>query len=119
MGKRILLLEPEGEIRSLLIERLAEEGYEVSSPIDSYVGLECALASAFDLVMLNAKMPLIDGANFLSSLHEQGIQMPAVVFFRNVADRAPFTSLPSCILVQKPFQIDAMLQQIAQLIRTE
>lgn len=119
MGKRILLLEPEEEIRRFLIEKLQAAGYCVSSPIDSYVGIECALAKPFDLVILNARMPLIDGEAFLSSLCELGIQMPAVVFSRTTGEHAPFVLRPSCIVVQKPFQIDALLRHIAQLMDTK
>lgn len=119
MGKRILLLEPEEEIRRFLIEKLQDKGYGVSSPIDSYAGLEYAQTEAFDLVMLNARMPIIDGGDFLSCLREQNIGIPAVVFFRTASECTPFAAHSSCISVQKPFQIDALLQQIEQIMNTE
>lgn len=115
------MLEPEEEIRSFLIETLTHSGYEVVCPVDSYVGLECALAQPFGLALINAQMPLVDGEAFLHALTELGIRMPALIFARKITKplRTKFKDYPSCTLVHKPFQVNDLLRKIAQQFNSE
>lgn len=118
MPKQIMLLESEEEIRTVLTQHLQKAGYTVICPVDCYVGLECAENCSFDLVLLNYQMPIITGRRFLETLRNTGFQAPAIVFSQVSTDSEPlnFESLTPCILIQKPFQIDTLLEKIAHLI---
>jgi len=113
-----MLLENEEEIRAVLTQHLREAGYTVVCPVDSYVGLECAEDADFDLILLNDQMPIINGKEFLKALRNRGFEAPVIVFSHASVDRKSLgsESLTPCILIQKPFQIDILLKNIAHLI---
>lgn len=118
MPKQIMLLENEEEIRSVLTQHLREAGYVVISPVDTYVGLECAENTDFDLVLFNDQMPIINGEEFLTALRSAGFEAPAIVFSQTGSGREAlkFESLAPYVLIQKPFQIETLLKKVADLI---
>ena len=57
MPQKILVVDDEEEIRLLIADILKQSGYEVAVPVDSYVALELAQNTAYDLVTLDECMP--------------------------------------------------------------
>src|SRR5690606_30279595 len=62
---RILVVDDEADIRSLLEEILSEEGYEVVSAANAAQAREHRAASSPDLVLLDIWMPDADGISLL------------------------------------------------------
>jgi len=62
---RILVVDDEADIRSLLGEILSEEGYEVVSAANAAQARERRRASDPDLVLLDIWMPDADGISLL------------------------------------------------------
>lgn len=67
---RILIVDDEAPIRQGCAKILAEEGAHVEIAEDGRVGLEKAKASAFDLALIDLKMPQMDGMELLRHLGE-------------------------------------------------
>ena len=61
MPKRILIIEDEKALASLLSDYLSADGLEVESRADGASGLEAALSGSFDLVLLDLMLPVMDG----------------------------------------------------------
>jgi len=59
--KRILIIEDEKALASLLSDYLSADGLEVESRADGASGLEAALSGSFDLVLLDLMLPVMDG----------------------------------------------------------
>ena len=57
MSKRVLIIEDESTLALLLQERLEKEGYSVATCRDGEEGLAQALRGAFDLLVLDIKLP--------------------------------------------------------------
>jgi CheY-like chemotaxis protein len=66
--KRILIVDDEENIRMLFKEELEEEGYEVDIAANGLEALEKLKGSAFDLVLLDIKMPGMDGIQALNAI---------------------------------------------------
>jgi DNA-binding response OmpR family regulator len=79
---KILVVDDEGDIRSLLGEILSEEGYDVESAANAAEARERRQASRPDLVLLDIWMPDADGISLLrewssSSRSRRGSACPA------------------------------------------
>ncbi len=64
----ILIIEDDDKIRPLLVRSLHERGYAVSSAPNGMTGLNLALDSRPDLVILDLGLPDVDGTQVLSML---------------------------------------------------
>ena len=80
---KILVIDDERAIRNTLKEILEFEGYTVESAENGRVGLEMALATKYDLIYTDIKMPEMDGMEVLQAyrktVQEQGIDEAPVV----------------------------------------
>ena len=59
--KRILIVEDERDLRTLLSWALSKDGFDVSLAENGEEGLRQAISSAPDLVLLDLMMPKLDG----------------------------------------------------------
>ena len=65
---RILLIDDDVELCSLLKQLLGREGFDVATEHDGLHGLERAKESSYDLVLLDVMLPGIDGFEVLRRL---------------------------------------------------
>lgn len=68
LGARILVADDEYEIRTLLTKLLSRSGYEVMAADDGDVALEMFSDHDFDIIVLDVKMPTIDGFSVCSKV---------------------------------------------------
>ncbi|MAP94752.1 MAG: hypothetical protein CMK07_07360 [Ponticaulis sp.] len=88
MSARIAVVEDEAEIRSLIVEELEDEGYEVASAINGQEGLELVQSFKPQLVLSDITMPVLDGYGMLQGLRElKAFHSTPVVFLSALADR--------------------------------
>ncbi len=78
-GKRILVIEDDGEMRDLLKVYLARKGYAVSSAKDGSEALRNLAGQAFDLVITDVRMPGLSGLDILPGIKKLQPQAPVIV----------------------------------------
>jgi CheY-like chemotaxis protein len=107
---RILLVEDDAPLRTVLAEVLREDGYAVEEAADGQLALD-ALRAAPDAVVLDLQLPRLDGPGFIRELrdHPDRGRVPLLVISgaaqaADVADR-----LGADALVRKPFDLDELL----------
>lgn len=66
--KKILIVEDDLSYLELLRERISEEGYDPLTATDGKQGLAVALKERPDLILLDIRMPIMDGLQMLSEL---------------------------------------------------
>lgn len=71
MEKRILIVEDEKRLRDLLRDYLTKEHYKVDLAAHGEEGLEKALSSDYDLILLDVMMPFMDGFDMLKELRKK------------------------------------------------
>ena len=80
---KILVIDDERAIRNTLKEILEFEGYTVETAENGRVGLDMALATKYDLIYTDIKMPDLDGMEVLQAyrktVQEQGAEEAPVV----------------------------------------
>ena len=120
MPGRILLIEYEEEMREFICKILSEARYDVTSPVDSYVGLELAGEGDFDLIAVEDKMPLISGTAFAEALGDEDIHSPLLLLSDALTEsrREELKNLGIQSVIEKPFQVDNLLQVVETLLQT-
>ena len=114
IGPCILVIDDDPSIRALYTTLLRGEGYRVETAIDGQDGLN-QLGCAPDLILLDLMMPFMDGNEFLRRLrrlakHER---TPVLVLSANFA--AP-TLTGAQAVMQKPFEMDALLGRVSRML---
>jgi DNA-binding response OmpR family regulator len=75
----ILVVDDEASIRFFLSETLDRDGYQVTTAQDGYEALEQLQQQRFDLVLLDLRMPGLNGMQVLEKLREQSPDTAVIV----------------------------------------
>jgi two-component system, response regulator, stage 0 sporulation protein F len=77
--KKILVADDEMAIRLLYSEELKEEGYEVYTASNGREALDIVEKTPLDLVILDIKMPEMDGIEALRQIKERKPDLPVLL----------------------------------------
>ena len=104
MAKRILIIEDETALASLLSDYLSADGFSVESRADGPSGLEAAKSGGFDLVLLDLMLPGMDGFEVCRRLRQEA-DMPVLILSarREDGDKIRGLGLGADDYVVKPF----------------
>ncbi len=115
---RLLIVDDEEPIcRSC--ERIFEaQGFDVRSATDPERGLALATSERFDTILLDMKMPQLDGIGFLERLRAAGSEAPVIVItgYASVDTAARFMRLGAVDYVAKPFTPREISDAVARLV---
>lgn len=79
MEGRLLVVDDEAGIRKVLERILTGAGYQVSTAEDAFQALDRLDLQPPDAVVLDIKMPGMDGLGLMENLRQRGIELPIVV----------------------------------------
>ena len=90
MGKSVLIVDDEPGITAALMTRILHAGYEVFHAINGLAGVEAAAIHRPDIIILDIRMPDIDGYDACSRIKRiPGLEeTPTVFLSANVQDMA-------------------------------
>src|SRR4051794_40029821 len=77
-ARRILVVDDEDNLRSMLVAALKYEGYDVTQAADGAAGLRAARETKPDLIVLDVMMPALDGFAVVKRLREAGDRTPVI-----------------------------------------
>ena len=117
--KRLLLVEDEPGLVFTLTDRLGREGYAVDTTADGGSGLERAAAGGYDLVLLDAMLPGMNGFDLLRELRRRGVETPVIMLTARGAtvDKIVGLRLGADDYVTKPFEMLELLARIEAALR--
>jgi CheY-like chemotaxis protein len=105
MSKRILICDDEQHIRRMIRLALETAGYEVGEAEDGSTTLRLLLAdSNWDLVLLDQKMPGMDGLHVLREIKNRGLEIPVIMItaFASIELAVEAMKLGASDFVRKP-----------------
>lgn len=79
MEGRVLIVDDDPGVRTVLERILDGAGYEVSEAADAFQALDLLDSQHPDAVLLDIKMPGMDGFGLLENLRSRGIDVPVVI----------------------------------------
>jgi len=77
--KRILVVDDDPDIRQVLLDRMSSFGYAVETAIDGREALDALRCGGFDGMLLDMRMPEIDGLEVLRRTRVSHPDLPVVV----------------------------------------
>lgn len=67
---KVLLIDDDRELTGLLVEYLAEEGFDARAIDDPRLGLQEAISNSYEIVILDVMMPRINGIDVLQRIRK-------------------------------------------------
>jgi len=118
-GQSILVIEDDDQVRTLLIRLLSEGGYVARGASDGEAGLQQALSTHPDLVLVDVDLPLKSGVELTRELRQQGFRVPMLMLTAHgsVSDRVSGLDAGADDYLPKPFESDELLARIKALLR--
>jgi signal transduction histidine kinase/DNA-binding response OmpR family regulator len=77
--RRILVIDDEPLIRRAVADYLEDCGYETATAVDGAEGLAKARAERFQAVLVDLRMPQVDGLEVIATLADEQPELPVVV----------------------------------------
>ena len=119
MSKRVLVVEDDREIATLLELHLHDLGCEVSLAHDGTSGLERALSSPYSLIILDLMLPGVEGLELCRRLRSQPNYTPILMLTAKTSelDRVIGLEMGADDYLTKPFSIREFLARVKALFR--
>jgi two-component system response regulator AtoC len=119
MAKRVLIADDEKNMRWVLSEALAAEGYEVLQASDGKEALTAVEEHHPDLMVLDHKMPSPDGMEVLRTIRAKGETFPVIMLTAhgNVATAVEAMKAGATEYLTKPFDLGELKLSIDKAIR--
>jgi two-component system alkaline phosphatase synthesis response regulator PhoP len=119
MRNKLLLVEDERGLVTVLKDRLESEGYAVDSASDGEEGLRKARSGAFDLILLDVMLPGKNGIDVCRDLRQQGFKTPILMLTARgkVIDKVLGLKIGADDYLSKPFDMTELLARIEALLR--
>ncbi|HEY3232432.1 MAG TPA: response regulator transcription factor [Roseiflexaceae bacterium] len=115
---KILIVDDDPKIRSVLGRGLRFEGYDVQIAASGQEALQLARETPFDLVVLDLTMPRMDGLEVCRRLR-RGVSIPILMLTARdaVADRIVGLDTGADDYLTKPFDFEELLAHVRALLR--
>ena len=112
---KILVVDDEAALRSLLADMCVMKGFRVDSAKDGAEGLKYVEDARYDLVIVDYEMPVMNGIEFVRRVREKGNPLPIIgVSALEVGDA--FMNAGATSFLQKPFRFEEIEQKIWEII---
>lgn len=119
MKKKVLVVDDEKNIRLLLQEELADEGYEVITAESGARALDLIRQERPDLVTLDIKMPGEDGLAILRRIRETDYDLPVIICSAYSVYKTDFASVAADHYVTKSSDFTELKEKIKEILSYE
>ena len=112
----VLIVEDDEALREVVTTALSDEGYAVHAVPNGLAALDVVDRASPGLILLDMRMPVMDGWEFARRYRERpGPHAPIVVFTaaRDAGERA--AEVAADAYIAKPFSLDELLDVVARL----
>ena len=120
---RVLIVEDDDMLQEILAERLTLRGYEVVVADNGQVGIDLALAQNPDIILMDMRLPVLDGWAATQKLKAQPetrmIPVIALTAHSLVGDREESLAAGCDEYEPKPVNFERLLRKIELLVGSE
>jgi DNA-binding response OmpR family regulator len=118
MAARVLYVDDEESLRMLVRSELSPHGYEVDIAEDGDVALNMLEQKTYDLVLLDIRMPRMDGIEVLNQMKIRNIR-PRIIMLTGVDDLSvavQSVKLGATDFITKPYDLEQLLSSIKRVL---
>ena len=116
MTARILVVEDDASIRETMEMALVGSGYEVVTTANGADALAALDQRSFDAILLDARMPVMDGIEFARQVRARPGPTPPLTLLTAARDQKVMREIGAGWILDKPFELDALLEVVEQMI---
>jgi heavy metal response regulator len=116
---RILVVEDEKKVASFIKRGLEEEGYAVDVAADGEEGLAMGLECIHDLLILDIRLPKMDGLRVLKELRREKVMTPVLLLTvrATIEDKVLGLDAGADDYLTKPFAFQELVARVRALLR--
>ncbi len=116
---KTLIIEDDSKILEFLDLGLREAGYQVESATDGLIALEKIKKAAYDIIILDVMLPVMDGFTLLKKIREEKIRTPVLILSakKSLEERVEGLQMGGDDYLVKPFAFSELLARVQALLR--
>lgn len=118
--KKVIVIDDEVDVAEALSARLMQSGYDVTTAHDGLSGLNAVNAELPDAILMDIRMPKMDGFTVLKTLKANAAtaSTPVVILSASLQDKQRVLDKGASFFIQKPFQSSSILKALDHAIKT-
>src|ERR1043166_573919 len=111
---RVLVVEDDAKIAAFVAKGLKQAGFAVDQAADGEEGLQLALMSCYDALVIDVMLPKLDGLTLINRVRQKGVDAPVIILSakRSVDDRVKGLQTGSDDSLTKPFSFSELLARL-------
>ena len=113
---RILIVEDEQHQRELYSMELQEEGYQVEQASNGKEAVEMVKANKYDLVVLDIRMPEMDGIEALGKILSRDKKIPIIIYTAYSNYKSNFMTWTADAYITKSSNLQELKDKIAEIL---
>ena len=116
---RILLVEDDAGLAAEIVTDLQSRGYAPSHVVDGLAALTAIRDGGFDLLMIDRKLPKLDGLELIHQLRNEDVRLPVLVIsaLSSIDDRVRGLKAGGDDYLTKPFALAELAARTEALLR--
>ena len=118
---RILVVEDEKDLNSIICSKLVKEGYNVDACYDGQAALDYMEAENYDGAIMDIMIPNKDGITVLREMRNAGIQVPVLFLTAKTETQDIVRGLDAGAsdYMTKPFEFSELMARLRVMLRTQ
>jgi DNA-binding response OmpR family regulator len=111
-ARKVLVIDDDEDVLDMVRYLLHVDGFEVATAADGKAGLEAVAATRPSLILLDLKMPVMDGPAFIAAYRKSGGTAPIVVVTAADDARKRAGEVGAAGWLAKPFVTEDLLAAV-------
>lgn len=118
---RVLVVEDEKDLNSIIFSKLVKEGYNVDACYDGQAALDYMEAENYDGAIMDIMIPNKDGITVLREMRNAGIQVPVLFLTAKTETQDIVRGLDAGAsdYMTKPFEFSELMARLRVMLRTQ
>lgn len=118
---RVLVVEDEKDLNSIICSKLVKEGYNVDACYDRQAALDYMEAENYDGAIMDIMIPNKDGITVLREMRNAGIQVPVLFLTAKTETQDIVRGLDAGAsdYMTKPFEFSELMARLRVMLRTQ
>ncbi|MFC1590714.1 response regulator transcription factor [Candidatus Omnitrophota bacterium] len=118
MSRRIMIVDDEPEILNVLEEFLTRKGFQVVKCSGGEEALKAVSEEKhIDLIVLDSKMPKVDGPTVIQELKENNCAIPIVMLTGSIDWKTKHAKVKCDGFLIKPINLDELINEINRILK--